>query len=112
MPRGTLAYSTFDAIVDFIGLGLAILVFFTALRLFKLSKLVLSSVNIIGAVGIGYNLAAIIKDVLKVVYHADMMTYMSYKIAGGIALCLLSIGFWCFVIYFFHRSSIKEQFKA
>jgi len=103
-------YTTFDAVVDFIGLGLAIFVFFAAMRILKLSKLALASVNITCVVGVGYNVAAIIKDVMKVLYHANNIGWRSYQIAGGIAMCLLSICFWCFVFYFFNRASIKKQF--
>lgn len=104
-------YSKFDAIVDFIGLGLAIFVFFAALRILKLSRFALTSVGVICGVGIGYNISAIIKDTMKIVYHAQQIQWRSYMLAGGIATCLLSIAFWCFVLYFFSRSVIKEQFK-
>ncbi|MBL7130443.1 MAG: hypothetical protein ISS45_03420 [Candidatus Omnitrophica bacterium] len=110
LPLGSLSYSPFDAIVDFIGLGLTILVFFTALKVFKLTKLALTNVKMVCAIGVVYNLAAIIKDTIKIVSYPEIIKWMSYKIAGGISMCFLSIGFWCFVFYFFNRSSIKEQF--
>lgn len=104
-------YSTVDLIVDFVGLGLAIFVFFAALRILKLSKLALSSIKMTAAVGIGYNVFAIVKDAMKIINSASQIEWRSYMLAGGIATCLLSIGFWCFVLYFFNRTAIKEQFK-
>ncbi|OGX39881.1 MAG: hypothetical protein A2984_00150 [Omnitrophica WOR_2 bacterium RIFCSPLOWO2_01_FULL_41_12] len=105
-------YSTFDAIVDFIGLGLAIFVFFAALRILKISNRILTSIKVICIVGISYNIIAIIKDVIKILNYPANLEWRSWLLAGGIATCILSICFWCFVFYFFNRTTIKEQFAT
>jgi len=106
----TLSYSYLDCLVDFVGLALAIFVMFAAFRVFKLTKLALQSIRVITIVGIAYNVLAIAKDVVKIVSTPADVRYTAYFIAGGIATCLLSIGFWAFVYYFFSRQSIKAQF--
>lgn len=102
-------YSSYDAAVDFLGLGLAFFVFLAGLRILMRSKLAYKNIRLICTMGILYNILAIAKDSFKILNNMNLVEWSALAIAVGIAACLLSIAFWIFVYFFFSQSSVKKQ---